>query len=149
MARMNGRRAGRGFTLIETVVSLVLLGALVGLASVSLLGVAPKYRLQKGVWEILSALNAARSMAVYEGVECRVRIEAEGYAIEKRRFPQNDWVMDARRTLEGVACSANNIPLFTPEGTVSGLATIIIANAAGSYKLTIAITGRIKTARLT
>lgn len=47
--------------------------------------------------------------------------------------------------LEGVNVEANNSPLFHPEGTVSNLASIYVFNSWGKYRITIAITGRIKT----
>ena len=34
-----------------------------------------------------------------------------------------------------------------PQGTVSDLASITVANARGSYRITVAITGRIRTVR--
>jgi prepilin-type N-terminal cleavage/methylation domain-containing protein len=148
MARMIDRKAITGFTLIETVASLAILATLIYLASVSLLGMAPKYKLEKGVWEIRAALNAARAKAILESVDFRVKIEPAGYQMEKRGAPANPWTMETRRTLEGVACSANNMPVFTPEGAVTGLATITVTNSWGGYKITLAITGRIKTTRL-
>jgi len=64
-----------------------------------------------------------------ESVDFRIKIDPAGYVMEKRGAPANAWTMAARRTLEGVACAANNMPVFTPEGAVTGLATITVTNS--------------------
>jgi prepilin-type N-terminal cleavage/methylation domain-containing protein len=138
----------KGFTLIEASVALAILGALVYMASISILGVIPKYKLEKAVWEIRSALNSARYRAVFEEVSVRVKLSAGSYAVEKYNESEKRWTLAEKHLLDGVTVDANNSPLFTPQGTVSGLASIIISNSWGKYKITMAITGRIKTTRL-
>jgi len=144
---MPGRR-GKGFTLFEAVISVALLAALVYLGSTSFLKMAPRYSLEKAVWEVRSALNAVRYRALFEGASYRVRFAGPAYSIERYDESAKEWVLAARTSLENVAIESNNTPVFTPEGTVTGLATIIVSNSWGSYKITLAITGRIKTARI-
>jgi len=43
-----------------------------------------------------------------------------------------------------VTLKANNTPVFYPEGTVSNLATILVSNDRGGYRITLAMTGRVK-----
>jgi Tfp pilus assembly protein FimT len=141
-------RAGRGFTLFEAVVSIALLASIVYMGSTAILKMAPRYSLEKAVWEIRSVLNAARYRALFEGASYRVRFSKSAYSIERYDESKKAWTLAGRSPLEKVAIESNNAPVFTPEGTVSGLATIIVANAWGSYKITLAITGRIKSARI-
>lgn len=143
-----GARSENGFTLFEAVVAVALLASLVYMGSSSFLKMAPRYSLEKAVWEIRSALNAVRYRALFEGAAYRVRFSGSAYAIERYEEPEKAWVFAGRTPLEKVAIESNNIPVFTPEGTVTGLATIRISNAWGEYKLTLAITGRIKTTRV-
>jgi hypothetical protein len=56
--------------------------------------------------------------------------------------------MEMGNILEGVNIQANNSPVFHPQGTVSNLASIMISNTWGSYKITLAISGRIRIAKL-
>jgi prepilin-type N-terminal cleavage/methylation domain-containing protein len=148
MARMTGRRGFRsGFTLIEAVSALAILAVLVYLAAGSFLNLAPKYRLEKAVWEVVAALNGARAKAIFESADFRVKFGSSGYRVEKKDETTQAWIPDRQASLEGVATAANNTPVFTPEGSVTGLATITVTNAWGGYKITLAITGRIKTAR--
>lgn len=142
---MAGRRAGS--TLIETAMVLALSGLLVlgGAQAVGRLG--PKLRLQSGIWEVTSGLGQARFGAVMSGEAVRVRFLPSGFVLERYDAAASVWRTARRSVLEGVAVRANNAPVFHPQGTVSNLATITVSNSRGSYRITVAITGRIKTVR--
>ena len=139
----------KGFTLVEIALSLSILAMLIVLASTTFLNLAPKYELEKAVWEVRSALNAARYKALFEGTSFRFRLYPNSYSLEKYEAGLKGWMLVEKHLLEDVSIEANNAPVFTPEGTVTGLATIYIANTWGRYKITLAITGRIKSTRLT
>lgn len=138
----------RGFTLVEIVLALAILAIVVSLAAVPLMNLADKYRLERAVGEVRAALNTARSRAILEGVDYRVHFAADRCRIEKREEKTETWVVETAVGFEGAAVEANNSPVFTPEGAVTNLATIRVANRRGGYKLTLAITGRIKIARI-
>ena len=142
---MSGRPAG--FTLIETVLVLTLSGLLVlgGAQAVGRLG--PKLRLQSGIWEVTSGLNQARFRAILSGEAVRVRFLPSGFVFERYDAAAAAWRTCRRSVLEGVDLRANNAPVFHPQGTVSNMATITVANSRGAYRITIAITGRIRTTR--
>jgi Tfp pilus assembly protein FimT len=139
----------RGFTLLEAAVAVALTGALAFMGAGSLLSLAPKYRLEAAVWETRAALNRARYRALHEGVSYRVRVLADGLALDRNDPNSGAWAVASRSVCDGVRLSANNAPIFTPLGSVTGLATITVGNSWGTYRLTLAITGRIKTARIT
>ncbi|MFC2167582.1 Tfp pilus assembly protein FimT/FimU [Acidobacteriota bacterium] len=134
----------QGFSLIEVLLCLFIFSVLIGLSSTSLLSLSPKYKLQKAAWEIRSRLNYARFKAVYEGEKVRINMDSSPYIIEQYDEKQNLWVVKVKGFLDGVFINANNSPLFHPDGTVSNLASIYVTNSWGQYKITIAITGRIK-----
>jgi type II secretion system protein H len=134
----------KGFSLIEMIFVLAVMGIMVFIASASFLNLAPKYRLKRAAWEINSCLNLARYKAIFEGVPTRVLFDASSYRVEKFDASQKTWHPLESNLLEGVVLQANNSPTFYPVGTVSNLATINIFNYWGRYKITIAITGRIK-----
>lgn len=138
----------KGFTLFEAAISLTILSAIIYLASTSFLNLVPKYRLEKAVWEIRSALNSVRYKALVEGTSFRVKLCSDSYSVEKYEESTKIWVLAEKHILEGVAVETNNAPIFTAEGTVSGLATIYVSNAWGTYKITLAITGRIKAVKI-
>ena len=137
-----------GFTLIELALALALAGFLVYAGAVSFQQMIPKFRLQTGVWEIGNSLNQARFGAIWKGTPMRVRFAPPGYALETYDEGAKAWRPSRIARLEGVEVQANNNPTFYPGGTVSDLATINISNSRGIYKITVAITGRIKTAKV-
>lgn len=138
----------KGFTLIEALVFLSIFAVLLGLASVSFLNSSDKHRLQKAVWEIHSKLNYARFKAIFSGTKIRVSFNPAGITIEKYNQVLGDWNVEMGAILEGVHIQANNSPIFHPHGTVSNLSTITASNTWGSYKITLAISGRIRIAKL-
>lgn len=140
--------ARRGFTLFEAVIVMSLLGMLIYLGTGSLLTLIPKYKLESAMWDIRSTLNAARYMAVFECTSVRVRFSESQWEMEKYDHGRKAWISCRKRAVDGVRIEANNTPLFTAQGTVSGLATITIANRWGAYKITMAISGRVKTTRV-
>ena len=134
----------RGFSLIEILICLFILSIMIGLFSPSFLSLSPKYKLEKAAWEIRSRLNYARYKAVFEGEKVRVSFDSSRYKIEQYDEEQELWMVKLESILEGVTINANNSPFFHPGGTVSNLASIYVTNSWGQYKITIAITGRIK-----
>jgi len=134
----------KGFSLLETILSLFLIGILIGLSSLSFMDKPPKYRLKKAVWEINSKMNLARYKAIFENAKFRIKFIESGYKIEKYNPEKKTWVMEMKKTLEGVNIKASNSPIFHPFGTVSNLASIYISNEAGKYRISLAISGRIK-----
>lgn len=145
MVRM---KPGGGFTLIEIAVVLAVLAVVTAMASLPLMNLTAKYRLEKAVGEVRAALNTARAKSILDGINYRVRFGANRCLVEKYDEVANAWNPDAAAAFEGAAVEANNSPVFTPEGTVTNLATIRVTNRWGGYKMTLAITGRIKIVRL-
>lgn len=137
-----------GFTLVEAALALGLAGLLALGAAQSIGGLGPRLRLRSGTWEVTSGLSQARFRAIMSGEPVRVRFLPGGFVLESRDGEAGAWRPRRSVGLEGVNVRANNAPVFHPEGTVSGLATITVSNAKGAYAITIAITGRIRTRRI-
>lgn len=138
----------RGFSLVEGLIATFIVAIILGIASTSFLNLAPKYRLKSAVREINSRLNYARYKSIFEGVKVRIKFDQHSYAIETYDEEKNEWKRERKYFLNGVILQANNSPTFHPVGTVSNLASIYITNSWGKYKLTLAISGRIKVAQL-
>lgn len=138
----------RGFTLVETVMALSLVGFLVYGGVYSFQRLIPKFHLQSGIWQVTSGLNQARFRAVWSGAPVRVRFVPTGFVFERHDAAAGVWRTARTAVLAGVAVRANNSPIFHPQGTVSSLATITVSNSHGTFRITIAITGRIRTTRV-
>ncbi len=134
----------RGFSFVETIIALALLSTMIYMAATSFLSLSPKYKLKKAAGEVYMRLHFARYKAIFHGQPVRVRFQPNGYTVEQFDDGQKSWQPIVTVVLEGVTVEANNSPIFYPVGTVSNLATISIANSFGRYKLTLAISGRIR-----
>ncbi len=142
------RTFGGGFSLTEALVALFILGLVAALTSSTLQNLAPKYRLMSAVREIHSRLNQARYTAILEGRTVRLTFKSHSYTIEKYDEDRKEWIPEKECFLDGTTIQANNSPMFHPQGTVSGLASIYVSNSWGTYRITLSISGRIKVSRL-
>jgi prepilin-type N-terminal cleavage/methylation domain-containing protein len=138
----------KGFTLVEAVIVLALVSLLILAGSESVSGLAPRFQLQRAVWEVRARLNQARIRSVWEGISVRVRLSPAAIALEQYDEGGKTWRTVQTEFLEGVRIEANNSPIFHPTGTVTGLATILVSNSRGAYRITLAISGRIKVVRI-
>lgn len=138
-----------GFTLVEIVLALTLAGLFVTGGAYSFQRLVPKFQLQSGIWELTSGLNQARFRAIMSGEPVRVRFVPSGFVFERYDEAGKIWRTARTASLPGVAVRANNSPVFHPQGTVSDLASIYISNSLGEYRITIAISGRVKAIRVT
>ena len=136
----------KGFSLLETLITLSVAAVLLYAGSNAFWNLAPKYRLKRATWEIQTRLNYARYKAIYEGRPIRVSFKPAGYTVEKYDETLKGWKPDVSGSIEGVKIEANNSPTFHPLGTVSNLATITVSNSWGKYRITLAISGRIRVA---
>lgn len=133
-----------GFSLIEVVLAVTILGLIVALLSHSITHQAPQYQLKRATWDIYSRLNYARYKAIYRGMKYKVSFDSNCCVIEKFDDKKSEWKTEQQSFLDGVTITANNSPIFHPRGTVSNLASITVQNSRGQYKISIAISGRIK-----
>ena len=139
----------RGFTLVETALVLALAGLLVYGGAQAFQRLVPGFQLRSGIWEVTSGLNQARFRAIMSGTPVRVRFFASGFAFEVYDQGASAWRGSGTAVLPGVAVRANNSPVFHPQGTVSDLASITVSNSRGAYRVTVAISGRVRTVRVT
>ena len=144
----SAKKTESGFSLMETVIALLVVALIAVVASTSFLSYAPKYRLLGAVRKVHSRLNYIRYKAIFEGMKFRLKFESNSYAVEKYDEDKKEWKRETRSSLEGVTIQANNNPVFHPQGTVSNLASIVISNSWGKYRITLAISGRIKVVQL-
>ena len=143
---MNKRTCG--FSLIEVVISIAIVGFIIALLSYSFTDQASTYHLKKATWEIYSRLNYARYKAIYRGVKYKVSFDSNSYVLEKFDAHNSEWKTEQRSFLDGVEVVASNSPIFHPRGTVSNLSSIIVQNSRGRFRISIAISGRIKVAEM-
>jgi prepilin-type N-terminal cleavage/methylation domain-containing protein len=138
----------RGYSLIEILFVVLILGILAG----SLIGpfqrLSQKYSLRLAVFTVHSRMNEARNRAIFTGIKHRLSFVTDRITLELFQPEEDRWIKEAVYFIEGARLQANNSPIFSPGGTVANLATIRITNGWGGWKITLAISGRIKTSPL-
>jgi prepilin-type N-terminal cleavage/methylation domain-containing protein len=137
-----------GFTLLEAVLVLALISILALAGATSVSKSAGRFELERAVWEIKMRLNQARIRSIWEGVPTRLRIDRVGFSLETYDEVAKIWAAAETGLWEGVAVEANNMPVYHPTGSVTGMATILVSNPRGAYRITLAITGRIRAIKL-
>ena len=138
----------RGYSLLEVLCVVVILGILTGSLAGPFQRLCLKYQLRLAVWTVHSRLNAARYRAIFTGLKHRVVFGVDRVTLETYDGEEEAWKRNAVYFVEGVSIQANNSPIFSPLGTVANLATIKITNGWSGYKITLGISGRIKAAPL-
>ena len=152
------RKYGLGFSLIETIFALFLLGLVSSLGCYSYKELIPRYRLEGAVQNMVSDFQLARMKAIGENCFYRIRIIPE----QKQYFLERELVTGASRWpgiqegilrkfndpgnpyyYPGVNMESSGNPVFLPHGAVVGT-TIILRNSYGQKKITLSSQGRVK-----
>lgn len=137
-----------GYTLIETMLIIFIIATLLILCWPILGRLRSHYELETAVWEIHSKMNYLKYLALKDSQPYRLKIISPAYLVEKFDSLSSEWKLIEKKIFNHVYLEANNSPTFYPEGTVSNLTSITIANTSGKYRITLAISGRIKVIRL-
>ncbi|MBI5745631.1 MAG: GspH/FimT family protein [Nitrospirae bacterium] len=145
-------RDNKGFTIIELMIVVAIIGIIAAIGFVSLTKQIPHYRLNGSVRDLVSDLRWARTLAIASGEKVNLRLDPSNdrYQVEKALNPGTpiSRVRDLRQDYPGVdliSSSGGNLITFEPRGTTSSWTTIKIGNSSGEEKkITVIVTGRIK-----
>jgi len=141
------KKGKRGFSLLETTLALSVVAVLLLIGSSFKIN-NEKHQLDEAVEKVCSNLSLARFHSVYRQVPIRVSFNQNFCELAEYDSQNSFWLTKSRQPLEGVEVSANNSPVFYPQGTVSNLSSIKVSNDSGLYLITIAITGRVKVSQI-
>ncbi len=152
LAAERHRRASAGFTLIELIVVLAIMGLVVALASPRLHRALPGAELAAGAEELAAALRRTRARAIAGGHRAAllIDIEAARYALAGgpgRRLPKGIEV-EIRTAADALDPIARRAAMtFYADGTAAG-GRIVLRRGTRAYRLDIDwLTGRITVAQ--
>lgn len=145
----------RGFTLIEMMIVIAVMGILAVMSYFAASALLPGYRLNGAIRMVRGDLYNAKMLAAKRHRQYRVNFAADGYDVERGTSSSGAFSLDAVEysrdfsdyTDVTVKIAASSNPTFSPRGTASNVAdpTVTLQHAGGNEKtITISITGKIK-----
>lgn len=69
------KKSDRGFTLMELILAVTIVGVIAAIASPSFVGLFSRYKLEGALQQLLGAINEAQRLAMLRGKSCRINID--------------------------------------------------------------------------
>ncbi len=130
-------KSDRGYTLMELMIVLVIIGVIAAIASPTFTGLVSRYRLEGALQQLLGAINEAQRLAMVRSQSCRIIIDNNTNNISTNTA---GCLLSNRRIDDSVTVRSNfpgttpNI-LFSYKGSTTRMGTIVLSsNNADSQK---------------
>jgi prepilin-type N-terminal cleavage/methylation domain-containing protein len=135
--RRQRHASNRGFTVVEILVSLTIIGILVKIAFPNVLAWLPALRLSSAARQIATDLQLARVQAIAKNSSQTVTFNVSGgsysFGSESRSLPL---------LFPGITISSATNPTFTPRGTANSV-TITLSNGSNQKLVCVKSMGRV------
>ena len=135
---------GRGFSVIELLISLAILGILAGIALPGWNRLLPKFHLSSSARLVHSELQSIRIRSAAENVSFRLAYAAGATHIEVQRDGKT-WSI--KPLADGVSIAKAGSVTFSPRGTANGNRVRLIGRAGSCQQVVVSQTGRVRTCK--
>ncbi|MGL5943235.1 MAG: pilus assembly FimT family protein [Waterburya sp.] len=129
------RKSNKGFTLIEMITTVIIVGVIAALAAPNFLGLLNQSRVKDGLAQVEGAIKEAQRQAIRRGKTCKIKFEARTVGGESRQAIT-------------VVTSANDITETVPSDFYNGcllneriLPTGVLLDPSGITKITFTVKG--------
>jgi len=157
---MNYFQSKRGFTLIEAMIVVAIIGTMAVIATPNILSWMTHYRIKSAVRDVATAMQLAKIKAISQGVEYRVLFDLDNETFQLQRGNLSDsstlWTndgllnslhstVDIDHVMPGTITSGSANKEFNPDGSSSSGSVFFDSSNGEQYKITLVpATGRIK-----
>ena len=123
-------QSDRGFTLIELMVAIIIVGIIAAIASPNFLGLLSRIKVNNALEELLGAIKEAQRLAMRSGNNCRINIDPNTNILNSTT---NECSLNTRKIDEDITIRTNlsgsppNIP-FSQKGTTTKAGTIVLSS---------------------
>lgn len=125
-----------GFTLIELIAALVIIGIIAAIASPSFVGLLNRVRVDTALQELLGAIRETQRLAMRHGKTCRININPSNNLIDAT---DSECLLENRRIDDSVIVRTNlsgatpNI-LFSHRGSTTKMGTIVLSSDLTNFQ---------------
>jgi prepilin-type N-terminal cleavage/methylation domain-containing protein len=127
MLLYNARKSSSGFTLIEMLVVVIIVGVIAAIAAPNFLGMLNRNRVNDAAQQVEGALKEAQRQAMRRGRQCSITVDDTNATISN---PAGGCLL-SNRILDNVQLnSSTNSITFSGKGNITGAAPVLVVSMA-------------------
>jgi prepilin-type N-terminal cleavage/methylation domain-containing protein len=123
MSLYNARKSNSGFTLVELLMTLIIVGVISALTVPNFLGLMSRNRVNDAALQIEGALKEAQRQAMRRGRQCTINIDTTTKILSNPPAPTNGCLLNARNLNSSVQLNFNpnsGTLTFSGKGNIAG-----------------------------